>query len=148
MTKAHLLSLLFLAACGGSKPAPAPMPVAQSEPKPMAPEPAQVAEAPTTPGAPMPPREASDQRFLTQCRGLLESGKVQLPVIVDVKDKRTVANTLEPFNELSRFVANAGNMAGLAHEVNPDAKVRDAARTCEREISQFVSELQIGRAHV
>ncbi len=145
MTKAHLLSVVFLVACGGSKPAPPPTPVAPSEPPPMAPEPVKGGEAPTTPGAPMPPREASDQRFLEHCRGLLESGKAQLPVIVDVKDKRTVANTLEPFNELSRFVANAGNMAGLAHEVDPDAKVRDAARTCEREISQFVSELLLDK---
>ena len=141
MTKTHLLSILLLAACGGSKPAPAP--VAPNEPAPMAPEPVKVAEAPRP--APMPPREPADQKFLAQCRGLLESGKAQVPVIVDVKDKRTVANTFEPFNELSRFVANAGNMAGLAHEVNPDEKVRDAARTCEREISQFLSELLLDK---
>lgn len=146
MTKTHLLSILLLAAaCGGSKPAPAPTPVAPDEPKPMEPEPVKVAEGPKTPAAPMPPREPTDQRFLAQCRGLLESAKAQVPVILDVKDKRNVANTLEPFNELSRFVANAGNMAGLAHEVNPDAKVRDAARTCEREISQFISELLLDK---
>ena len=138
-----LVSVLVGAACGGSKPAPSAPPAAPLEP--MAPEPVKVAEAPTTPAAPMPPREAADLRFLGQCRGVLESAKAQLPIIVDVKDKRTVANTFEPFNELSRFLGNAGNMAGLAHEVNPDAKVRDAARTCEREISQFVSELMLDR---
>ncbi len=149
MIKQHLLlsvlPLLFGAACGGSKPAPAPTPVAPDEPRPMEPEPVKVAEAPNTPGAAMPPAEPTDQMFLTTCRGLLAQGKAQVAVVVDVKDKRSVANTLEPFNELSRFVANAGNMAGLAHEVNPDAKVRDAARTCEQEISQFISELLLDR---
>ncbi|MBL0212604.1 MAG: Zn-dependent oligopeptidase [Myxococcales bacterium] len=137
-----LLPVLLAAACGGSKPAPAPAPTPVA-PAPMAPEPVKVAEAP--PAAPMPPREPSDQRFLNQCRGQLEQGKAQVPLLLDVKDKRTVANTLEPFNELSRFVANAGNLAGLMHEVNPDAKVRDAARTCEQEIQQFVSELLLDK---
>ncbi len=149
MTKTSLLSILLLsAACGGSKPAPAPTPVAPSEPAPSAPEPVAVAPAPSGPGAagaPMPPRAPADQEFLAKCRGLLESGKAQLPLIVDVKDKRTVANTFEPYNELSRFVANAANLAGLSQEVNPDAKIRDAARTCEREISQFISELLLDK---
>ncbi len=147
MIKQHLLpgvlAVVFGAACGGSKPAPVPTPVALDEPRPT--EPVKVADAPSTPAAAMPPSAASDQRFLTTCRGLLEQGKAQVAVVIDVKDQRTVANTLEPFNELSRFVANAGNMAGLAHEVNPDAKVRDAARTCEQEISQFISQLLLDR---
>lgn len=144
MNKTSLLSILVVAAaCGGSKPAPAP--VAPAEPAPMAPDPVKVAEAPAPAGAPMPPRPAADQEFLAKCRGQLASAKAQVPVIVDVKDKRTVANTFEPYNELSRFLANAANMAGLTQEVNPDEKTRDAARTCEREVSQFAAELLLDK---
>jgi thimet oligopeptidase len=115
---------------------------AEPTPQPVAPAPATAAasRAPAAPAAP-----AADVVFLENCRGLLAQGKAQLPIIVDVRDKRTVANTLEPFNELSRFLANAGNLASLTHEVNPDAKVRDAARTCERELQQFVSELLLDK---
>ena len=140
MTKLIALVLVVvLVACGGNKPAPAPVPaptpVAPVEP-PAPPEPVKILAT----AAP-----AADVTFLTKCRGLLEQGKAELPVIVDPQGPRTVANTLEPFNELSRFLANAGNLAGLAHEVNPDPKVRDAARTCEREVGQFVSELLLDK---
>ncbi len=145
--KKSLLPLIVLSvACGGSKPAPAPTPAPPpGEPKPQEPGPVAVAPDPAPTPAPMPPRAPGDVEFLNKCRGQLESAKQQLPSILDVKDKRTVANTLEPFNELSRYLSNGGNMAGLAHEVNPDAKIRDAARTCEREISTFISELLLDK---
>ncbi len=111
----------------------------------MEPEPVVKGPPPATPDGPVAPVVAADKKFLDTCRGLLDQGKAQLPVLLAVKDKRDVANTLEPFNELYRLIANAGNMAGLASSVNPDAKVRDAARTCEREIQQFVSELLLDR---
>ncbi|MBL9013590.1 MAG: Zn-dependent oligopeptidase [Myxococcales bacterium] len=111
----------------------------------MKPDPVSVAGTQPAPPAPVPPRAPADQEFLNRCRGALESAKQQLPAILDVKDKRTVANTFEPFNELSRFIANGANMAQLHREVNPDGKIRDAARTCEREISTFVSELLLDK---
>ncbi len=133
----HLLSCVLLA-CGGSKPAPV---LATHEPRPMEPAPAAVAPAPP----PNPAGPTPDTVFLESCREQLTKAKAQLPILVDANGKRTIENTLEVFNEISRFSANAGNMAGLAHEVHPDAGVRDAARTCGREVQQFVSELLLDR---
>ena len=144
-----LLVLSLLAACGGQRPAPAPAPTlapVAAAPTPEAPAPVEVAEAPPPPPAkPMGP--AADAVFLDSCREQLNQAKAQLPTLVEATPKgaRTIDNTLEPFNELSRYAANAAEMAGLWHEVHPDDKVREAARTCEREVQQFVSELLTDR---
>ena len=137
-----VLSCVF--ACGASKPTP-PIPAGDPGPAVPAPAPAPapmpVAEAP----AAKPAVPALDPAFLTSCREQLGNGKAQLELLLNVTGPRKIDNTLEVYNEMSRYLANAGNMAGLAQEVNPSAGVRDAARQCEREVQQFVSELLLDR---
>jgi len=144
MNKLSIVCLALAAACGGTKPAaqPAPSPIAPSEPV-HEPAPVTVGQAPT-PAAAAPP-EVAAQVFAKECAGWLGKAQAVVPAILDVKDTRSIANTLEPFNQLMVFAYNAGNMAGLAREVHPDKAVRDAATTCERDVQKFVSELLLDR---
>jgi len=143
MSKLSILCFALLAACGGSKPAPqpAPTPSAPSEPSQ---ETTPVAKTDITKAA-MPADSQANTSFSAECMGWLNKAQAIVPTIVDVKDPRSIANTLEPFNQLSMFAYNAGNMAGLAREVHPDAGVREAATACEREVQKFVSELLLDR---
>ena len=111
MSKLSILCVALLAACGGSKPAPqpAPTPTAPSEPSQ---ETTPVAKTDVTKAAPPADIQANTE-FSAECMGWLNKAQAIVPTIIDVKDKRTIANTLEPFNQLSMFTYNAGNMAGL-----------------------------------
>jgi thimet oligopeptidase len=141
-------SLLIAAACGSSsKPS-------STTTTPPAPDP-----APTTPpvgtGVTDPPKvdpkppagSVADAAFLTECRGYITAAKAEQQKLLDVpkETKRDVANTFEVFNELARNASNAAAMASLFQSVSPDAKVRDAARTCEAEFAKFSSELLLDR---
>ena len=139
------LFVLFATACGSSsKPTTTTVPPA-ADPAPTTIPPS--TNTPNTPkvDAPPPSTAGADAAFLKDCRGHLAAAKLEQQKLVDVKDKRTIENTLDVFNELLRDVSNGSAMAGLFQSVSPDAKVRDAARTCETEISQFTSELLLDR---
>ena len=146
MRRLPLVILSLAAACGSSKPETHPAP-----PPPPAPEPTPVADA--HPGKPVTPDPAgmvapvptADGEFLKDCHVQLSNAQAELAKLVAVQGPRTVDNTLEPFNELSRYAGNAGERAGLWHEVHPDPKVRDAARTCEQDIQKFTSALLLDR---
>ncbi|MDQ3334029.1 MAG: Zn-dependent oligopeptidase [Myxococcota bacterium] len=143
-----LASLLFAAACGSSsKPTttsstpPAPDPAPSTTPV--------TTQNPTTPKVePQPPTASvADAAFLQECRGHIAGAKAEQQKLLGVpkETKRDVANTFETFNELARNMSNAAAMASLFQSVSPDAKVRDAARTCEAEYAQFSSELLLDR---
>jgi thimet oligopeptidase len=144
MVNKNLLLVLVLA-CGGAKPVvpapepPAPEPVAEPTPIP-APQPAP-APAPHAP----PPKIAADVAFLDECRLPLGNVKASIDNLIAVQGKRSVANTLEPFNEISRVLDNASEWAQLMSEVHPDPKLREAARTCEQEVQKIGSDLLLDR---
>ncbi|MEO8701164.1 MAG: M3 family metallopeptidase [Kofleriaceae bacterium] len=134
-----LLFVVVVAACSGpAKPPavtePAP-PSVQPEVKPPAPPvPAmEVAVLPT------------GQDFLEGCHGNLAKAKDQQKAIVELTGARSVANTLEGFNELLRYASNALASAGLFSQVHPDPKVRDAARICEREVAAYMADLWLDK---
>ena len=137
MLKHSTLAFLVLAACGGAKPAPAPAPA----PTPPASEPRPVAKTATPP---VPPSAASV--FLENCRRELSTGKGRIDAVVMVTAPRTVENTLAAYDDGNLHLLNAAMMASLGHEVEPDAGVRDAARTCEQEVQQVTTELSLDRA--
>ncbi|HWO25411.1 MAG TPA: M3 family metallopeptidase [Kofleriaceae bacterium] len=103
----------------GELPAPAPAPAAR--PPALPPEP----EVPV-------------------CKASLAAAKAQREALLGAAAARA-ADTLETFNELTRFVANAAAMSSLLAAVHPDAKLRDAARACEQEVQTFVSALLLDR---
>jgi thimet oligopeptidase len=132
----HLALILAVAACGGSKPEtrPAPPPPTPVVVEPPAPQAERVAQLPT-----------AEAEFLSDCRAQLATARSELEQLVAATGPRTVDTTLEMFNELSRNAGNAAERAGLWHEVHPDPKVRDAARTCEQEVQKFTSGLLLDR---
>jgi thimet oligopeptidase len=130
MKPSWLLASAALAAACGTKPkqvpeAPVkePVVVAKPEPKP----------------------KTGAELFLDECRKGLDSAKAILPEILASTEERTVDNTLTRYNDLLTGLGNSAGMAGLFSEVHPDAEVRDAARTCEQEVSTFVTALQLNR---
>jgi thimet oligopeptidase len=96
-----------------------------------------------TPSVPAPakPVVTPEAAWLAQCKAPIDTAKQGVTAILAVSGVRTVDNTLEPFNEVSRNLNNAGNWAHLHSEVNPDAKIREAARTCEQDVQTFASDL-------
>jgi len=94
---------------------------------------------------PIPVVPSAEETFLAECRKGLETARALLPTIRAPQEPRTVANTLEPYNALLIGVSQSSATAGLFSEVHPDEKIRDAARTCEQEVSSFVTDLQLDK---
>jgi thimet oligopeptidase len=98
------------------------------------------------PAAPPPaPAEQPGEKFLTQCRSPLELAKKSVAKIIDNAGVRALDNTVAPFNDATRHINNAGEWAHLHAEVNPDAKIREAARTCEQDVQKFASSLLLDK---
>ena len=129
--------LLFSVACGGGQ-----TPATQPSPPPVDPvtPPAPPVERPAPP-----PALGPEVAYLAECRDAQAKAKDQIAKLTAVSGPRTVANTLEPFGEMWRLVLNAQEKAGLYHEVHPDAKLRDAARTCEAELDSYTSSVMLDR---
>jgi len=83
--------------------------------------------------------------FTARCRAGIETARAKLAEIKAVQGKRTVANTLEPYNALSIGIDASNSMSGLMQSVHPAAEIRDAARACEQEVSSFVTDLGLDR---
>jgi thimet oligopeptidase len=129
-------SALGLEACSGaaSRPEPvAPTPVAAAEP-----------EAPDAP-APTPKPMTRDAQFAAACRAGLVESRAQLAKILAVEGERTLANTLEPFADLSMHLENSWALASLTSAVHPDEALREEARKCEQEVRVFDSEVRLHR---
>src|SRR5689334_9220328 len=107
--KASLFALLLAAACGGSsKPTTAPAPPAPDPAPSTLPPTAQTPAKPNPVEPPVPAGPTPDAAFLATCRGHITAAKGEQQKLLDAKDKRTIENTLDVFNELSRDAANAG----------------------------------------
>ncbi len=133
-------ALILSAACGSASTSPAqPAPVVAPEPT-LEPTPTEPAPKPAPPAA-IQAGPPSDAQFLATCREFLAGAKAQHAAIVAVTGKRSLENTFDAFNELMRHGNNGAEIAGLTQEVHPDAKVRDAARTCSQEHAAFIAAL-------
>ena len=142
LMKTTFACLLFAVACGGGSPKPQPLPSPTPSPEPMpSPSATPVVEKP----APRPTEPALDATMLAECRGYITAAKGEEAKLLAVKDKRTIENTYETYNELSRNLANALEMTSLLEQVHPDAKVREAMRTCETEAGSYGSEVSLNR---
>jgi thimet oligopeptidase len=108
------------------------------------PVPAYGTSGPKPPPPPPPkPIVAPDVAWLEQCKSPIEYAKASVNSILGVAGVRSVDNTLEPFNEATRHLNNAGNWAHLHSEVHPDPKIREAGRACEQALQTFVSDLML-----
>jgi len=78
-----------------------------------------------------------DVEWLTQCRKPIDIAKTDIGAILAITGVHDVQNTLEKFNHAELQLDNAGEWAHLHEAVNPDPKLRDAARTCEQDVQKF-----------
>ena len=75
----------------------------------------------------------------------LANAKAAQAKLLAAKGPHTLANTLEPFDEIARQLDMAGSQSGLMEEVNPDSATRATAEGLSQEISKFVTELSLNR---
>ncbi|HKR00940.1 MAG TPA: M3 family metallopeptidase [Pyrinomonadaceae bacterium] len=69
-----------------------------------------------------------------------------LDQLLAVKGKRTIANTLKPYDEVLIYLDAAGSQAGLIQEVHPDEAVRNAAEKESQKVQAFFTDLSLNRA--
>ena len=84
--------------------------------------------------------------LLAECRQGLANAKALVPVILGVTGKRTVENTFAPYNDLLIAAGTCTALSSLVSEVHPHEATRDAARVCEQDVSNFLSELSLDHA--
>ena len=84
--------------------------------------------------------------FRTLCEGELQTAKGSLDKMLAVKGKRTIANTLDPYNLVMLHSDNAGSYSSLMESVHPDSVFRATAETLTQEASKFQDELKLNRA--
>jgi thimet oligopeptidase len=75
----------------------------------------------------------------------LALARAALDKLLAVKAKRTLGNTLEPFDEVARQLDMAGSQNGLLEETSPDSATRATAEAVSQEISKFITELSLNR---
>jgi thimet oligopeptidase len=69
-----------------------------------------------------------------------------LDQILAFKGKRTIANTLKPYDEVLIYLDAAGSQSGLIQEVHPDEGVRNAAEKESQKVQAFYTDLSLNRA--
>ena len=75
----------------------------------------------------------------------LGAAKSVMDKLVAVKGKRTIDNTLVPFDEIDRQLDMASSQSGLIEEVSPDSATRATAEAVSQDISKFSTDLSLNR---
>ncbi|HEY6572658.1 MAG TPA: hypothetical protein VI198_05000, partial [Candidatus Eisenbacteria bacterium] len=76
----------------------------------------------------------------------MNAAKEALDRLLAVKGKRTVANTLEVYNEIMTRSDNAGYASGLMENVHPDSTFRTTAEAITQELDKFQTDLSLNKA--
>src|SRR6185503_3052778 len=79
------------------------------------------------------------------CDAELASAKKSLDRMLAVTGKRTIENTLGPYNDLMMHADNAGSWAGVMEAVHPDSTFRTTAEAVTQETSKFLTEVSLNR---
>jgi len=83
--------------------------------------------------------------FRAMCDADMKAAQEALDRLVSVKGKRTVANTLDTYNELMMHALNVAYPAGLMESVHPDSAYRATAEKITQEIDKFLTDLSLNR---
>jgi len=84
--------------------------------------------------------------FRAMCNQELDLARQNLEKMLSIQGKRTIENTLVPFNLIMVHSDNAGTYSGLMEEVHPDSTFRSTAEEVSQAVSKFQSELSLNRA--
>ncbi len=100
---------------------------------------------------PMPVPSASSylagtaESFLASCRSDVDDGKKRVAAIKATQPPRDAMTTLQAFDTALVVIIDAENRAGLAEQVHPSKPVRDAAQTCEQEVSRVLTDISLDK---
>ena len=83
--------------------------------------------------------------FRTAAAGEIKEAEAALARLLAVKGKRTVENTLKPYNEVALHADNAAYQAGLMESVHPDSGFRSTAEGVTQAAQKFLSALSLNR---
>ena len=75
---------------------------------------------------------------LVRARGLLDR-------LTAATERRTVANTLVPYDQLMRELDRAASEASLIRNVHPDSTLRQAAERSDQRVSAFATDVSLDR---
>ncbi len=105
---------------------------------------------PTALAATNPPLFYSDRpdaaAFRALCEAEIANAQEALDRLVAVREKRTVDNTLVPYNEMMLHADNAAYYSGLMESVHPDSTFRATAEGMTQKAQKFLSDAGLNRA--
>jgi thimet oligopeptidase len=87
----------------------------------------------------------SAEDFVNIQKERLKNSQASIDRMLAVKGKRTIDNTLVPYDQAMVFLDSAGNQSGLMQEVHPDDKFRTSAEKVGQEISAFATSIILNR---
>jgi thimet oligopeptidase len=100
-------------------------------------------------GASMPPvfftGKPDAATFLAARQGELDAAQKTLDRLLAVKGKRTIENTLVPFNEVVTLAENAVYGAYIMEQTHPDSAFRAQAEPMTQKASKFLDDLSLNR---
>jgi len=76
----------------------------------------------------------------------LAKAQQTLDRMIAFKGKRTIENTLRPYDEVLTYLDAAGQQAGLIQEVHPDEAMRSTAEKVSQKVQAFLTDLSLNRA--
>jgi len=76
----------------------------------------------------------------------LKSAQAAIDRMLAATDKRTIENTLAPFDEAYIHLDSAGQQSGLMQEVHPEEKFRGAAEKMSQKVSAMMTDISLNRA--
>ncbi len=85
------------------------------------------------------------ESFLASCRSDLDNGKKRIADIKASSAPRDAMTTLQAFDTAVLAIVDAENRAGLAEQVHPSKPFRDAAQTCEQEVSRVLTDISLDK---
>ena len=85
------------------------------------------------------------ESFLASCRSDVDDGKKRIAAIKASQPPREAMSTLQAFDTALVVIIDAENRAGLAEQVHPSKPFRDAAQTCEQEVSRVLTDISLDK---
>ncbi|HKE59412.1 MAG TPA: M3 family metallopeptidase, partial [Pyrinomonadaceae bacterium] len=105
-----------------------------------------VSRAATPADAPFWTGQRDAASFTTLQEDRLTKAKESLDRMLAVTGKRTIENTLKPYDEMLTYLDAVANQASLIKEVHPDESVRTAAEKINQKAEAFNTEVSLNRA--
>jgi thimet oligopeptidase len=83
------------------------------------------------------------EAFLSTCRADLDNGRKRIAEIKASQSPRDAFATLQAFDTALVVMGDAANRAQLAEQTHPAKPFRDAAQTCEQEVSSALTDVSL-----